>query len=123
KSIKENLLCHNNQVSESELTEVLYLTKIDSFLEKLPNGIHTNIKYLSKGQRQRIALARAILQKKPIILLDEVTASLDIDTEQHIINSIKNLDYKPTCFIVTHRTSILNICNKIYNIKNNVLTS
>ncbi|MGC5816165.1 ATP-binding cassette domain-containing protein [Clostridium perfringens] len=123
KSIKENLLCHNNQVSESELTKVLYLTKIDSFLEKLPNGIHTNIKYLSKGQRQRIALARAILQKKPIILLDEVTASLDIDTEQHIINSIKNLDYKPTCFIVTHRNSILNICNKIYNIKNNVLTS
>lgn len=123
KSIKENLLCHNNQVSDSELTKVLYLTKIDSFLEKLPNGIHTNIKYLSKGQRQRIALARAILQKKPIILLDEVTASLDIDTEQHIINSIKNLDYKPTCFIVTHRNSILNICNKIYNIKNNVLTS
>ncbi|WP_349405670.1 ATP-binding cassette domain-containing protein, partial [Clostridium perfringens] len=100
-----------------------YLTKIDSFLDKLPNGIHTNIKYLSKGQKQRIALARAILQKKPIILLDEVTASLDIDTEQHIINSIKNLDYKPTCFIVTHRNSILNICNKIYNIKNNVLTS
>ncbi|EDT71799.1 putative ABC transporter [Clostridium perfringens D str. JGS1721] len=123
KSIKENLLCHNSQVSDSELTKVLYLTKIDSFLDKLPNGIHTNIKYLSKGQKQRIALARAILQKKPIILLDEVTASLDIDTEQHIINSIKNLDYKPTCFIVTHRNSILNICNKIYNIKNNVLTS
>ncbi|WP_416188281.1 ATP-binding cassette domain-containing protein [Clostridium perfringens] len=121
KSIKENLLYHNSCVSNSELNKVLYLTKIDSFLDKLPQGIHTNIKNLSKGQRQRIALARAILQKKPIILLDEVTAALDIDTEHHIINSIKNLDYKPTCFIVTHRKSILNICNKIYDIKTNTL--
>lgn len=118
KSIKENILYHNDNISESELSETLNISKIDGFIDKLPKGIDTNVKYLSKGQRQRVALARAIIQRKPIILLDEVTAALDINTEEHIINSIKNLDYKPTCIIVTHRKSILNICNKTFNMKN-----
>lgn len=119
KSIKENLLFNNRYVSDEELFKVLHLTKVDSFLSKLPNGINTNVRYLSKGQRQRIALARAILQKKPIILLDEVTAALDSETETYIIKSIKNLEYKPTCIIVTHRKEILSICDKIFDIKNN----
>lgn len=123
KSIKENLLYNDIYLDNNELENILYLTKIDSFLYKLPNGINTNIKYLSKGQRQRVALARAIIQKKPILLLDEVTASLDIDTEHHIINSIKSLEHRPTCIIVTHRKSILNICNKVFDIKNKVLIS
>lgn len=118
KSIKENILYHSNNVSENEMDKALCITKIDSFISKLPRGIDTDINNLSKGQRQRVALARAIIQKKPIILLDEVTAALDIDTEEHIINSIKNLDYKPTCIIVTHRRSILDICNRTFDMQN-----
>ncbi|MFR9071533.1 MAG: ATP-binding cassette domain-containing protein, partial [Paraclostridium sp.] len=122
-SIKENLLYLDKDLNYSEIEKALKLTKANEFIDKLPNGIDTNVNLLSKGQRQRISLARAILKKSPILILDEITSALDIETEEYIINSIKTLAYKPTCIIVTHRKPILSICNKVYKIDQSSITS
>ncbi len=117
-SIKENLLYSNENKTIEDIYEALEISHSRKFVNELPLGIDTQVNNLSEGQKQRISLARAILKKSPILLLDEATSALDIKTEKLIIDSIKNLDYSPTCIIVTHRTPILNICDKVFEIKN-----
>ena len=72
---------------------------------------------LSGGQQQRIAIARSFLRKRPILILDEATSSLDPETEINVLKAVKNLETKPTCIIITHRPSALNICNRIIKLK------
>lgn len=117
-SIKENLLYSNGNKNIEDIYEALEISHSRKFVNKLPLGIDTQVNTLSEGQKQRISLARAILKKSPILLLDEATSALDIKTEKLIINSLKNLDYSPTCIIVTHRTPILDICDKVFEIRN-----
>ena len=89
--------------------------KIDTVIGEKSSGI-------SEGQAQRITIARALIRKRPILILDEATSSLDPETEINIINTIKNLPYKPLCIIITHRPAALSICDKIYKLKDTKLT-
>ena len=73
---------------------------------------------ISGGQAQRLSIARAFLRKRPILILDEATSSLDMETEYKVIKSISSLEHKPTCIIITHRPSALEICNKVYRLEN-----
>ena len=95
------------------------------FINSLPNGVNTIIGEngvgISQGQAQRLSIARAFLRKTPILILDEATSSLDSQTELCVLNAIKNLEYNPTCIIITHRPSALSICDKVYKLQNKKL--
>ena len=87
----------------------------------LKNGIGTiigeNGVRLSGGQKQRIGIARALYFDPEVIILDEVTSSLDLKTENEFLNSILKFKEKKTLIIVTHRPSLLRACNKIYKLE------
>ena len=68
---------------------------------------------LSGGQRQSISLARALIKKPKILVLDEPTSSMDADTEKLVVENIYNLDYSPTIIIASHKINILTACDKI----------
>ena len=124
-TIEENLKYGNTNASHNEILDSLKKSCCFDFINDLPSGIHTVIGEkglgLSEGQSQRIAIARSLLRKKPILILDEATSSLDPETEIKILKEIKNLSHKPTCIIITHRPSALNICSAIYKLKNGTL--
>ncbi|WP_077866652.1 ABC transporter ATP-binding protein [Clostridium saccharobutylicum] len=122
-SILDNLKFGNPDANENELIEALKMSSALDFVNSLPNKLNTLIGEkgigLSEGQAQRLTIARAFLRKKPILILDEATSSLDYKTELNVLNEIKNLIPKPICIIITHRPSALSICDKIYKLENN----
>lgn len=91
------------------------------FVFDLPHGIDTMVGEkgmgLSEGQKQRLAIARAIYADSPVLLLDEATSALDGDTEQRVLRNIRDLTDK-TVLIVTHRTGALDYCNRVVTLKN-----
>lgn len=124
-TIKDNLRYGNFHATEDEMFSALKDCCAFDFVNNLDNGINTIIGEkslgISEGQAQRITIARAFLRKKPILILDEATSALDPETEVNILNSIKNLSHKPTCIIITHRPSALNICNRVVRLENGKL--
>ncbi len=107
-TIRENLLYGKNaNVDESKLTKVLEILQINEFLDRLPSGIETSVNEsgegLSEGQKQRINIARGFLSDSPIILLDEVTSNLDVDTEKNILEAINVLGRDKTIVMIAHR--------------------
>ena len=120
-TIRENLTFVNKNISDEELEKALQISCCKTFIEQLKNGLDTKIgergSGLSEGQLQRIAIARAIVSGAPILILDEITSSLDSKTEEEVINNIKNLKNR-TCIIVTHRNSISKLCDKEYIVEN-----
>ena len=85
-------------------------------------GIETNVGdkgvKLSGGQIQRIGIARALLNKPSVLILDEASNSLDVETEQKLLNSIRENLKKITIIMISHRDASLNMCNKIIKISN-----
>lgn len=120
-TIRENITFVNPNISEQDLEKALKISCCKSFIDQLDNGLDTiigeNGSGLSQGQLQRIAIARAIVSKAPILILDEITSSLDSKTEEDIINNIKSLK-NITCIIVTHRNNIAKLCDKEYVVEN-----
>lgn len=125
-TIRSNLLQGNPSSTEADLKEALHLACIDDFVFDLELGIDTPIGEkglgLSEGQAQRLAIARALLRKKPLLILDEATSALDSATEVHLLKTIQSLSYSPTCIIITHRPSTLSICHKVLRLENGILT-
>lgn len=121
-TIKDNLMYGKPDATDDELISALKQSCALDFVNTLEHGINTALGEkgtgLSEGQIQRLSIARAFLRKRPILILDEVTSSLDINTEFKVLSSIKELSYKPTCIIITHRPSSLNICHKVYRLNN-----
>ena len=120
-TIRENICFVNPSVSEEDLREALKVSDCEKFVEELPDGLETQIgergSGLSEGQLQRLALARALVSGAPILILDEITSSLDSKTEEEVLKQIKNLKNR-TCIIVTHRNSIASICDREFVVEN-----
>lgn len=95
---------------------------IECFEDKLNTIIGENGIGLSEGQAQRLAIARALLRVKPILILDEATSSLDGETELNVLKAIRCLPHKPTCIIITHRPSALTICNRVLKLESGSLS-
>lgn len=125
-SILENLKFGNPYATENNILEALKMASALDFVNSLPNKLDTLIGEkgigLSEGQAQRLTIARAFLRKRPILILDEATSSLDSKTELNILNEVKNLVPKPICIIITHRPSALSICDKIYTLDHKELS-
>jgi subfamily B ATP-binding cassette protein MsbA len=121
-TIKNNISYANSNATESEVVEACKFAAADEFIKKLPNGYETVIGEngirLSGGQKQRISIARAILKRSPIILLDEATSSLDAESEKVVQNAILNLTKNKTTLVIAHRLSTINNADKIFILKN-----
>ncbi len=120
-SVKENILYANQDASEKEFLESCRFAAAEEFIRDLPQKHETligeNGVRLSGGQKQRLSIARAILKKSPIILLDEATSSLDAESEEVVQSAIKNLTKNKTTLVIAHRLSTIHNADKIFVIK------
>lgn len=124
-TLRENLLLSRPEATPAELQEALYVSALDGYVATLPNGLDTvlreNSAGMSEGQAQRLSLARAVLSGAPILLLDEVTSSLDGETERVVLARIRNLKDR-TCIVVTHRPAILSLADYRLDISERAVT-
>ena len=120
-TVKANISYARVNASQNEIEEACEFAAAHEFIKKLPLGYDTKIGEngvkLSGGQKQRISIARAILKKSPIILLDEATSSLDADSEEIVQNAIINLTKNKTTLVIAHRLSTIHKADKIFVIK------
>ena len=117
-TVKNNITYANPNASDNELREALKLSYSYDFIEKLPQKMDTiigeNGVRLSGGEKQRISIARAMIKKSSIILLDEATSSLDSETEEKIQNALKLLTKNKTTLAIAHRLSTILSSENIY---------
>ena len=117
-TIKNNIFYANRDASQKEIEDAANYSFASEFIEKLPHKFDTligeNGVRLSGGEKQRLSIARAILKKSPIILLDEATSSLDADTENKIQKAISFLTKGRTTIVIAHRLSTILNSDKIY---------
>ncbi len=120
-TVRNNIGYANSLASQKEINDACKFAAAHEFIEKLPMGYETKIGEngikLSGGQKQRISIARAILKKSPIILLDEATSSLDADSEEIVQNAILNLTKNKTTLVIAHRLSTIHKADQIFVIK------
>ena len=121
-SILENIRIGRKDATDEEVIAAAKLANVDTFAEKLPDGWNANIGEngceLSGGERQRISIARAFLKDAPIILLDEATASLDVENETAILEALSRLIKNKTVLIIAHRMRTVSGADKIVVLKN-----
>lgn len=124
-TIMENIRIGKQNATDEEVLAAAKLAHCDEFAEKLPDGWQTMIgengSELSGGERQRISIARAFLKDAPIILLDEATASLDVDNETLIQESLSKLIRNKTVMIIAHRMRTVADADKIVVLKDGVV--
>jgi len=121
-TIEANISYASPGSSHEEIVMACKFAAADEFINKLPDGYKTfvgeNGIRLSGGQKQRLSIARAILKKSAIILLDEATSSLDADSEQIVQNAISNLTKNKTTLVIAHRLSTIHNADKIFVLNN-----
>lgn len=121
-SILENLLLGSQNCDKEKIYEVCNIVNIHEYIMSLPFQYDTileeNGSNLSSGQKQRLVLARAVLKKPRILILDEATSNLDIELERIVNNSIKQYLAKSTIIFITHRPETAKGCDKVYVLEN-----
>jgi subfamily B ATP-binding cassette protein MsbA len=126
-TIKNNIAYADVEASQEDIEEACKFAAADEFINKLPEKFNTNVGEngvrLSGGQKQRISIARAILKKSPIILLDEATSSLDTESESVVQNAINNLIKGRTTIVIAHRMSTIHNSDKIFLLKDGKIIS
>ena len=116
-TILKNIVFEPNQLNSDKLNIVLHQSGLKDWVESLPNGLSTVVgdegAKVSGGQKQRIGIASSLYKDSKILILDEPTSSLDIDTENSIINNIVQLKGEKTIILISHKMSIIERCDKI----------
>lgn len=117
-TIADNLRLVNPDVTEEQMIEALKDACGWEFVSSLPLGLHSKVgeggKGFSEGQAQRLAIARALVRKAPVMLLDEVTSALDQETERKVLDNLMGRGI--TCIVATHRPSVLSLCDAVYRV-------
>jgi ATP-binding cassette subfamily C protein len=120
-TLKANLLWAKPDVTEEEIRQSLELSAAEEFVSGLPKGVNTVLGdrgvLISGGERQRLALARALLRKPSLLILDEATSSLDSENERRIQGAIEELHGKMTILVISHRLSTIRGADVIYEIE------
>lgn len=121
-SIMNNIRLGNANMSDKDIILACQLSHASEFIERFPMGYETVLEEdganLSTGQKQRISIARAILRKPQLLIIDEATSNLDVLSEKAIKDAIFNLNNNLTCIIITHRLSTIKDCDCIYVMEN-----
>ena len=124
-TIKENLLLANPHASDKDIWNTLEIAFAKDFVQSLPDQENTRIGErgirLSMGEKQRITLARALLKNPPVLVLDEATASVDVETERFIQNALERLILGRTTLIIAHRLSTIRNADQIIFLENGKL--
>ncbi len=109
------------EIDMARVEECLRCAQIWEDVQRMPDGVHTligeNGTAVSGGQRQRIALARALYKDFELLVMDEATAALDMETEMAVIDSIRQIKENKTLIMVTHHMSLANECDVVYRIE------
>lgn len=117
-SILDNLLVGNKNATDKEINEALKVARLDSFVEGLKDKLNTNVgeggSALSGGQKQRLALARAILANRKMIIFDEATSNIDVESEEAIWEAIYDLSKDKTILVISHRLANVRDAKNIY---------
>ncbi|XP_050231366.1 ABC transporter B family member 19-like [Mercurialis annua] len=120
-TIRENIAFGNPQASWTEIEEASMEAYIHKFISSLPQGYETQVGesgvQLSGGQKQRIAIARAILKKSRVLLLDEASSALDLESEKHVKEALRNVSKQSTTVVVAHRLSTIREADMIAVVK------
>lgn len=126
-SVMENIRLGKQDASDKEVKRAAKLANCTDFIEKMDKGFDTvigeNGAELSGGERQRLSIARAFLKDAPILILDEITASLDVDNEKKIQESLNNLIKDKTVIIISHRMKSIENADKIVVLENGKVES
>jgi subfamily B ATP-binding cassette protein MsbA len=124
-TVRNNIIYANSNATEDEVRSAAKLSFAEEFINKLPNKYETMIGEnglrLSGGEKQRLSIARAMIKKSPIILLDEATSSLDAETESKIQEALNFLTENRTTLVIAHRLSTILKSDKIYVINNGLV--
>lgn len=116
-TIAQNLLWGNDTASKQELYEALRIAQALDFVENKEDGINSHVEQggrnFSGGQKQRLTIARALVRKPEILVFDDSTSALDYITDARLRNELKALNYHPTIFMVSQRTSSIRHADKI----------
>lgn len=116
-TLRENILLGRTDVSDERLKEVLDAAHVTDFVEKLPDGLDTQVgprgSALSGGQRQRVVIARALLRDTPVLLLDEATSALDAQSEKVVQDALDRLSAGRTTLVIAHRLSTIRSADQI----------
>ena len=125
-TIAENIALGEENYDMQRVIKAAEVAEIDSYIKLLPQGYDTVLEQkgfnLSGGEKQRLAIARAFYKNAPIYLLDEATASLDVDNEQKILQKIHEMSGSRTIILITHRLRTLKNVDRIAYMENGKIT-
>lgn len=125
-TVYDNIAYGREDATKEEVIEAAKAAKIHSFIESLPDGYDTVISddgvNISKGQRQLITIARAMLSKAPMLILDEATSNVDSHTEIQIQQAMNELMKDKTCFVIAHRLSTIQNADTILVVRDGTVT-
>ena len=124
-TIKNNVSLGIENITDEQLNKACELANLNEWIEQLPMGMETPIdengSNLSCGQKQRIAIARALLKEPQLLILDEATSNLDSLSEQSIRKSLNSFVDGKACIIIAHRLATIMDCDRIYVMKNGTI--
>lgn len=122
KTIKENIALGYPEATDEEIKNATKIVMVDGFISKLETGYDTNVGergvQLSGGEKQRIAIARAVLKKSPILLMDEATSNLDSESEALFREALNNARIGKTIITIAHRPSTIKELDRVIRIEN-----
>jgi ATP-binding cassette subfamily C protein len=121
-TIRRNLLWANSQARDAEVWDALAIAGVDDFVASLPAGLDTVLgergTLISGGERQRLCLARAVLRRPFLFVLDEATSAIDVPAERKIIKAMLDLRPRPTIVMIAHREQSLDFCDRMLRLQN-----
>jgi ABC-type bacteriocin/lantibiotic exporter with double-glycine peptidase domain len=120
-TVADNVRFGRLDAADDDVRHAARIARIDDFIARLPEGYASRVERrganLSVGQRQRIALARALVREPAILLLDEPTSALDAESERSLVQSLREARRGRTCVIVTHRPALLALADRIVELR------
>lgn len=124
-TIRQNLRLYEPDATDDQLLEALSLAAGGFVTEQLSDGLDTRAgpggRWLSGGERQRIGIARALLRKPGLLVLDEPTAALDSDTQQELMDSLKSLKGSLSVVLISHRNELLTLADRVVSLENGAI--